>query len=129
VRFPSGTEIEIDGTRTVRGTGEAGIYTFLAQDTVISMASLNPSPSESRLARLQRGDLADRVGAEVTRVDRPGSWDGAVFRARQGPELWWPFLIGVVLLLAIEALMATSGEHQPRVARSAGRARGAHGVD
>jgi hypothetical protein len=28
VRFPSGREIEIDATRTVRGTNESGIYTF-----------------------------------------------------------------------------------------------------
>jgi hypothetical protein len=128
VRFPGGSEHEIDGTRTVRGTGEAGIYTFLAQDSVVSMASLNPPASESRLARLERADLPDRIGPEVTRVDREGSWAGAVFRARQGPELWRPFLIGVVLLLVLEAVMASSGEHGPRVLRSV-RAGGGDGID
>ncbi len=42
VRFPSGREVEIDGTRTVRGTGEAGLYTFLAADTTVAVLALNP---------------------------------------------------------------------------------------
>ena len=114
VRFPSGLEYEIDGTRTVRGTGEAGFYTFLAADTAVSVVALNPPGPESRLARLDSDALDDAVGAQVTLVDRDDAWDRAVFNTRQGPELWWPFLLGVMALLMIEALMATSGQRSER---------------
>ncbi len=113
VRFPSGREIEIDGTRMVRGTGEAGFYTFLAADSVISILPLNPPPAESRLAPIDDADLEGAIGDRVIDVDREGAWDRAVYRARQGPELWWPLLLAMMLLLLGEALMATSGPVQP----------------
>jgi len=113
VRFPSGREIEIDGTRMVRGTGEAGFYSFLAADSVISILPLNPPPAESRLAPIDNVDLDGAIGDQVIDVDREGAWDRAVYRARQGPELWWPLLLAMMLLLLGEALMATSGPVQP----------------
>ena len=117
VRFPSGAEYEIDGTRTVRGTGEAGFYTFLAEDTSVSIVALNPPRAESRLARLEAGDYRDAVGSEVIDVDRENAWTRAIYRVRQGPELWWPFLVGAMALLLIESLMATSGQGEGRVTR------------
>jgi hypothetical protein len=114
IRFPSGTESEIDGTRTVRGTGEAGIYTFLASDTVVSVVALNPPEAESRLAPLASEELASAIGDNVVDVARENGWGRAVYRARQGPELWWAFLLGVMALLTIEAFAASSGQHQGR---------------
>jgi hypothetical protein len=128
VRFPGGTVHEIDGTRTVRGTGEAGVYAFLAQDSVVSLVALNPPTGESRLARVDLDRLANRIGEETTTVDREGAWEGAVFRSRQGPELWWPFLLAVVALLALEAVMASSGERDRGAARSSPTGRGADAV-
>ena len=113
VRFPSGTEIEIDATRVVRGTGSAGLYTFLADDSVVAVVALNPPPAESRLAPLAERAFGDAIGRSVVTVDRAGAWPRAVFRARQGPELWWPFLLAVLALLMLESLMATSGERNP----------------
>ena len=117
VRFPSGVEYEIDGTRTVRGTGEAGFYTFLAGDTSVSIVALNPPGAESRLAPLESDDYRDAVGSQVIDVDRENAWTRAIYRVRQGPELWWPFLLGAVALLLIESLMATSGQGDGRVAQ------------
>lgn len=109
VRFPSGLERPIDGTRMVRGTGEAGFYTFLAGDSVVSVVALNPPVAESRLERLDERELRQVVGESVTAVDRAESWQSAVYRARQGPELWRPFLLAALLLLLVETVAATSG--------------------
>jgi len=129
VRFPGGTEAEIDGTRTVRGTGEAGFYTFLAADTVLAIATLNTPASESRLAPLQNDALESAIGEEVTEVTRASTWDNAIFRTRQGPELWWPFLLGVLALLGLEALMATSGERNPLALRRSSETPATDGID
>jgi Aerotolerance regulator N-terminal len=109
VRFPSGRESEIDGTRTVRGTGEAGFYTFLAADTVVGVLALNPPESESDLTPLGRRALESEIGTRVTAVSRADAWPRAVYRSRLGPEVWWPFLLVAALLLLVESLLASSG--------------------
>jgi len=109
VRFPSGQEVEIDGTRTVRGTGQAGFYTFLAADTTVAVLALNPPSTESKLARLDRDDFESEIGSRVTSVSRGGAWTRAVYRGRLGPEVWWPFLLATVLLLFLESFLASSG--------------------
>jgi len=114
VRFPSGQELEIDGTRTVRGTGEAGFYSFLAGDSVVAVVALNPPPQESVLTPLDEDAYADAIGSEVVPVDDEDDWARAVFRARQGPELWRPLLAAVVILLVLESLMGASGRGERR---------------
>ena len=112
-RLPSGRLVEIDGTRTLTRTGEAGFYEFLADDTTVAVHALNPPAAESDLTRLDRRRLAQAVGGEVERVDAPGRWAGAIYRARQGPEIWWPLLAAAALLLLLEALLASSGRRRP----------------
>lgn len=129
VRFPDGTESEIDATRVVRGTGVAGLYTFLAADSVVAIVALNPPPEESRLEPLAEENFPDAIGRSVTEVDRAGSWPRAVFRSRQGPELWWPFLLAGLALLILESLMATSGERNPLAFRREAESTQADGVD
>ena len=119
VRFPSGFDVEIDGTRMVRGTGEAGFYTFLADDSILSVVAMNPPRSESLLTPIGAADLEQVIEGEIIDVDREGAWDRAVYRARQGPELWWPFLLAMMLLLLGEAMMATSGPVNPLSGRGA----------
>lgn len=109
VRFPSGRELEIDGTRTVRGTGEAGPYAFLEADTVVAVVALNPPPSESRLARLDDDEIESAIGTEVVLVSTAGEWDREAYRSRRGPELWWPLLLAALLLLLVESGIAASG--------------------
>jgi hypothetical protein len=108
-RFPSGHEVEIDGTRTVRGTSEAGLYTFLAADTVVSVMALNTPPAESELARLARRDFRSAIGRAVTTVDEADDWPRSVYRSRVGPEIWRPLLLAALLLLFAESFLATSG--------------------
>ncbi|HSG08924.1 MAG TPA: BatA and WFA domain-containing protein [Longimicrobiales bacterium] len=109
VRLPSGTELPVDGTRMLRATGEAGFYTFLTEDSVVSVEAVNPPPSESDLTPLDATGLRDRIGREVTVVRRSTSWDRAVFGARQGPELWQGLLVAGLLVLLVEAAVAASG--------------------
>ena len=109
VRFPSGRELGIDGTRTVRGTGEAGLYTFVAADSVVSVVALNPPVSESALGRLEPRQLASAIGREVIPVERAEAWPRSVYRSRVGPELWRPLLLAALLLLFAESFLASSG--------------------
>ena len=109
VRFPSGEEFEIDGTRTIRGTGRAGFYTFLTSDTTVSVVALNTPVDESSLERISEDELSVLIGSAVVSVDREEDWAQAVFRTRQGPELWWPLLLAAAALMVIEALLAAAG--------------------
>jgi hypothetical protein len=109
VRFPSGAEHQIDGTRTVRGTGEAGFYVFLTADTTASIVALNPPAEESVLTPLDEDEYRGAIGTEVVEVARADAWGRSVFRARSGPELWWPLLLAALALLLAESIMATSG--------------------
>jgi Aerotolerance regulator N-terminal len=109
VRLPGGAEVEIDGTRMVRGTAQAGFYTFLEAGEEVSVVALNVPALESLLERVEPGDLDTKLGSDVTTVDREDRWVRSIFRARQGPELWWPLLLAAALLLLVEALVAASG--------------------
>lgn len=120
VRFPSGDVLEIDGTRMVRGTGQAGFYTFLSADTVVAVVALNPPLGESDLTQVQNPDVPRLIGPTAVEVSDADGWQREIFRARQGPELWRPFLIAVLLLLLLEAVMATSGERTPLAGSGSG---------
>jgi hypothetical protein len=109
VRFPSGAEVPLDGTRTVTATGETGIYAFLAGDTVLAYEAVNPPSEESRLEAIEPGRLGAAIGTEVTRVRRDGGWPGAIYRVRQGPELWRVLVVAALLLLLVEAAVAATG--------------------
>lgn len=110
VILPDGTRIEIDGTRSLAATSQAGHYTFVAGDSVASVAAVNPPPEESDLTPLDRRTISDAIGAEATTVSDIGAWGRAVFRERRGPEIWWPLLLALVLLLLAESFLAASGK-------------------
>jgi hypothetical protein len=108
----------VDRTRSVRQTDQAGLYTFLDADSaVVSVAAVNPPPPESELTPVASGDLDGLLGDGAVVVDRPERWAGAVFRTRQGPELWLPLLAAAGLLLVIESLVAAAGLRPARRAR------------
>jgi hypothetical protein len=73
------------------------------------MVALNPPAAESRLVRLDEAAIASAVGPEVTLVDAEDDWAREAYRSRRGPELWWPFLLAVCLLLITESVVAASG--------------------
>jgi hypothetical protein len=114
VRFPSGRRVEIDATRTLRGTHESGTYAFVTGDSVVALVALNPPAIESRLDVLERRDFETAIGAETGAVSEPDAWSRAVFRTRVGGEAWWPFLLAAALLLIAESLLATSGNRLRR---------------
>lgn len=133
VRLPGGELLEIDGTRTVRATRAAGFYTFMEGDSTVTVEAVNVPPAESALERLQPGELEGLLGGRPVTVDEADAWEGAVFRVRQGPELWRPLLFLALLLLAAESLVAAAGRsepHRPAGARvGAGAATRTSGVD
>jgi hypothetical protein len=114
VRFPRGFTVEIDGTRTVRGTGQAGFYEFLEADTVVGVVALNPPVSESLLRAATEDQLEALLGSNTTRIETESQWSRGIFRARQGPEMWWHLLVAAVVLLVIEALIAAAGRVDTR---------------
>lgn len=127
VRLPSGEEVAVDGTRTVTATEASGFYTFLAGDSTLSVEAVNPPVAESDPTPLDRGALEASVGRAVTDVRRQAAWDRAIFRARQGPEVWRPLLLAALLLLLVEAAVAAAGTLRRAAPTDEGRraARGA----
>jgi hypothetical protein len=126
VRLPTDTVLPVDGTRMVAATGRAGFYTFLARDSTVAVEAVNPPLAESDLTRLADDDVDRAVGGEVTMVRRERSWDRAVFRARQGPELWRPLLLATLVLLLLEATVAAAGRVRQKPGERNG-SEGAHG--
>jgi hypothetical protein len=112
VRTPGGEEVPIDGTRMYRATREAGFYTFFAGDSAVAVEAVNPPESESLLAREGKGSqpvMESLVGSDLTLVSGEERWEGAIFRTRQGPEIWWPLVVATVVLLILESGIASTG--------------------
>ena len=109
VTLPDGSTVEVDGTRTVRNTGAAGHYAFLAGDSVLSVIAVNPPAQESDLEPLERGRIEPAVGTDVTVASSDGAWTRAIYRQRTGPEIWWPLLLAAALLLLLESRLAAAG--------------------
>lgn len=125
VRLPSGERLPLDETRTVRATGQAGFYTFLAGDSVVAVEAVNPPPRESDLTPLPTRRLREAVGSGVVPVGRTSAWAREIFRRRRGRELWRGLLLGVLALLVLEGAVAAAGRSSQRSVFSAARAAGA----
>jgi hypothetical protein len=120
VRLPSGVEIPLDGTRMVRATGDAGIYTFLAGDSAVDHEAVNPDAMESDLTPVDPERLGSAVGSRVAQVGSDEGWERATFRTRQGPDLGRALLAVALIVLLLEAAVASTG----RLKRGARGARG-----
>lgn len=114
VRLPSGDEVPVDGTRTVLTTGAPGFYTFLDGDSVLSVEAVNPAPEESDLTPVRAADLKRVVGPGAVAVSGEAAWGRAIFRTRQGPELWWALVLAALVLLVTEAGVAAAGPSAAR---------------
>ena len=66
------------------------------------------------LERLPEDAFEEAVGGNVVPASDASGWARAIFRARQGPELWWPLLVAAAVLLALESLVAAAGKVDPR---------------
>ncbi len=128
VRVPSGQDLPIDATLMVRETGTSGFYTFLSGDSVLAVEAVNPPVSESETAPLARADIDTRIGSGATLARTDGAWSRTIFRVRQGPELWRPFLIAALILLLTEAFIAAAGHTSRRAGTSQSSAEAVRGT-
>jgi len=109
VESPTGTRTPVDGTLEVRATGQVGIWSILAGDTVIARRVLNAPPRESLLEPLAPSDLADRVGGRVETANTAARWRSSIYLERQGRELWRPLLLLALLVMVVESLVGATG--------------------
>jgi hypothetical protein len=109
VRTPEGETHPVDRAGGFRATRSAGIYTILADETVLELVPVVPPLRESLLGRLERRQLEARIGSGTRTADDLEAWGRAIFVTRQGPELWRPLLMLALLLLVVEAWVAAPG--------------------
>ena len=109
IRDPAGMLHPVDDTQPFRATPAAGLYEFLAGDSVIQMTAVNAPREESLLLPIETGVLRDLLPGPSTLVTDSARWARAVFSAGQGPELWRWLLVAAALALVAESLVAASG--------------------
>lgn len=119
VRTPDGARLEIDGTRSVATTGISGHYTFLEEDSVVAVASVNPPAAESDLHPLDASLARERIARDVTVASDLEAWSDEIFHDRRGPELWWVLLLLAVFVLLAEPVLAAAG--RVRIPKQANR--------
>jgi hypothetical protein len=120
VERPDGTVESAAGGSVYRLGGEPGVYHVLAGDEVAAAWAVNPAPGESRLERMDRRTLRGALpGADITFIDTPGGWAGAIYTRRLGREIGGPLLGLALALLILEAAVAASGGRRGATATAA----------
>ena len=109
IRDPAGTLHPVDDTQPFGATPAAGLYEFLAGDSIIQMTAANAPREESLLLPIETGVLRDLLPGPSTLVTDSARWARAVFSAGQGPEIWCWLLVAAALVLVAESLVAASG--------------------
>ena len=124
--LPSGatTIVNPDGTRdTVRagqphhaGT-QPGAYRVLQGGSMIAAYVVNPPAVESLLRRASDERIARALpGWKVEFADDADSWDDEIFDRRLGYEFWRLLVIVLLVVLAVEAIVAATGRVQTAAA-------------
>lgn len=114
VRDPAGTLHPVDAAQPFLATAKAGLYEFLAGDSMIQMIAVNAPREESLLLPIENSDLRSLLPGPATLVDDSARWTRAVFSVGQGPEIWRWLLVAVALVLVAESLVAASGPSPDR---------------
>ena len=114
VRDPAGTLHPVDAAQPFLATTRAGLYEFLAGDSIIQMIAVNAPREESLLLPIETSDLRGLLPGPATLVGDSARWTRAVFSAGQGPEIWRWLLVAVALVLVAESLVAASGPSPDR---------------
>ncbi len=109
VRDPQGGLHPVDGTRPFHATQWTGGYEILQADSVVQLVAVNTPSSESVLTPIEAGDLRPLLPGPMTVVADSARWSGALFSTGEGPEIWRWLLVGAVLVLLAESLVAASG--------------------
>ena len=114
VRDPSGTLRPVDDTQPFAATPKAGLYEFLAGDSIIQTIAMNAPREESLLVPIENGDLRGLLPGPATLVRDSARWARAVFSTGRGPEIWRWLLVAAALVLIAESLVAASGPSPQR---------------
>jgi len=109
IRDPAGTLHPVDATQPFAATPAAGVYEFLAGDSMIQRIALNAPREESLLFPIETDVLRSLLPGPFSLVADSAQWARAVFSAGQGPEIWRWLLVAVALVLVAESLVAASG--------------------
>lgn len=109
IRDPVGALHPVDATQPFAATPAAGVYEFLAGDSLIQRIALNAPREESLLFPIETDVLRSLLPGPFSLVADSAQWARAVFAAGQGPEIWRWLLVAVALVLVAESLVAASG--------------------
>jgi hypothetical protein len=127
---PDAVRLEADAFGALGHRGSPGIYRFLAGDSLLAVVAVNVPARESDLTRAGAGPVASLAGRDGAVVASLEEWEGAIFRARTGPEGGGLLLALALMLLLVESLVAASGQtsrgegvRPPTRGRSRGEAR------
>ncbi|HNX36146.1 MAG TPA: VWA domain-containing protein [Kiritimatiellia bacterium] len=94
-------------------TWQPGIMT--AEQAAPRSVAINPAPSESVLAQMDAGKLADMVQGKVSILKTDAAIDTQVRSYRQGSDLTGMLLFLVMLLLLSETLLGNTYLARPRI--------------
>jgi len=116
VADPDGALLPLEGRDGQVRLTRAGLYQLFgdpdANDAegggLLGEIAVNVSPAESDLARSSDAVLTRAFGPDGYLVSA-NDWERTVFSARQGPELWRPLLMALLLVLVLESLLAATG--------------------
>jgi hypothetical protein len=104
---------------TYRVPARAGIYHIMSGTTVLDAFAVNVPAIESDLTRISSKSLRTLLPSwRITDAHGADEWKSSIYRARVGRELWRTLLAALLVVLALEALIATHGLIQRRADRA-----------
>ncbi len=106
---PSGSRHAVSGGSIFTATGLAGLYTVHGENDDLALAAVNPSRRESLTRSVELASLDEVFDGDLRIVETRGDWPTSIFVRGQGPEIWRPLLVVLLLLLVVESLMAADG--------------------
>jgi hypothetical protein len=114
---PDGGRDTVATGESYRAPAEPGVYHVIGNDgRAFTAFVINPSPAESNLLPIESRRLRSAFpGWSLEVANDPDEWVADIYRDRLGREVWWSVLLGLLLLLIAEMLVAGSG----RAARTA----------
>jgi hypothetical protein len=96
----------------VRDTRLPGIYVFTSGGEIAALGAVNTSPRESNLASATTREIDEiMAGIDHRFIDPDAPLETEILESRHGRELWRVFVYAVLLLMALEMVLA-----RPRLA-------------
>ncbi|MEO5509607.1 MAG: BatA domain-containing protein [Longimicrobiales bacterium] len=88
----------------------AGVYQIMKGDQVTDAFAVNAPAIESDLTRVSEKSLRTRLASwNIETSKNADEWRRDVYRQRLGSELWRPLLLALLIVLAIETVVAATG--------------------